>query len=67
MQANGKASNMKLQWGRSRLTAEMIPKSLRNHWRNIASMGPQSFDCGNHDWAKQAASLKSGFNGAAVV
>ena len=37
-----------LQWGRSRLTAEMIGHAWAIAEKVVASMGPQSFDCGNH-------------------
>ena len=44
----GSTSCLSLQWGRSRTTAE-IQKAAETHKRQFeASMGPQSYDCGNH-------------------
>ena len=61
----------RLQWGRSRQTAETRPGAVEHvlKARMPASMGPQSSDCGNVNRAKFPADRRSwqSFNGAAVV
>ena len=65
-------TQVQLQWGRSRQTAENLehPGARSIQRSMVASMGPQSSDCGNHhslasDPMHETVHLR--FNGAAVV
>ena len=56
-----------LQWGRSRTTAEMRSGHRPQTRPRTASMGPQSYDCGNGSECHESDGFTHGFNGAAVV
>jgi len=61
------SSPSRLQWGRTRSSAEMWLLERFFGCRGLASMGPHSFECGNGSRRPSIAPRAACFNGAALV